>query len=145
MGNCHFKSDFDAENITGKYSPAEPLVSLELCFLRANGFVLIILLTLCYSRVQVIVPVPLLHRQRWLRQSVEGRKEEIQTTVCYEGDVQGQNPHQEVGQVSYERATDPYLAAQPVPGQHVLCLPRSREPVLGDGPSQWRRPEVPYL
>ena len=29
MGNCHFKTDFDAENITGKYQMKLPYVNAQ--------------------------------------------------------------------------------------------------------------------
>ena len=29
MGNCHFKTDFDAENITGKFLYKQPVIDLQ--------------------------------------------------------------------------------------------------------------------
>ena len=123
MGNCHFQTDFDAENITGK------LYSIMNCL----------------SRQQVIVPIHLLHRQGRVRKGVEGQPEEDQARVRHEGDEQGQDTHQAQCQISHERATDPHPAPVPLPCQHVLRLPGPGEPLPGDGSAQRGRHEVPHL
>ena len=76
---------------------------------------------------------------------MEGRPQEVQAAVRDEGDVQGQDHYQTQCQIRYERATDPHLTQQSLPGQYVLRIPGQREPLPGDGPAEWRRPKVPYL
>ena len=169
MGNCHFKTDFDAENITGKSSwhsrrlffaimnaltqssqvqtqvwppaLAQRLSRPRRQPARAKIFKFIN----SYSRQQVLVPVPLLHRQRRLRQGVEGRAQEVQVRLRHERNEQGAHPDQAQCQVGHERAPDPHAAAQSVLGQHVLRVLGPRQPVPGHGPAQRRRPALPHL
>ena len=86
MGNCHFKTEFDQENVTGKQA-----------LFHVSGF-----LTLPCSLDESELQLSVLCWQRRLWKGVEGRTKEIEITVCNEGNVEGQNHHQEKYQVSYE-------------------------------------------
>lgn len=124
MGNCHFKTEFEAEQMAGK-DPSQ-LVS-------------------AYSLNEGQLSVLILHWQRRFRQGLEGRTQKDEISLCYERDVEGQNYYEEECEVGDERASDPNAVEQSFSGEHVLRLSRPREPLLVNGPSEWGRLEVPLL
>lgn len=68
MGNCHFKTEFESENVTGTFPIINP-----------------------FSAYQKQLHLPLLHWQGRLRQSLESRAQEVQAAVRHEGNVKGPN------------------------------------------------------
>ena len=68
MGNCHFKTEFEAENVTGNYTPW------------------IFLYNFWYSPNQDQFHIPLLRWQGRIWKGVESRKEENKATICNERD-----------------------------------------------------------
>jgi hypothetical protein len=71
MGNCHFKTDFEAEQMAGSIFlyPFRNLTSY-----------------LCSSNQSQLL-IPVLHWQRGLRKSVESREKENKVGVCHERNV----------------------------------------------------------
>lgn len=66
MGNCHFKTEFEAEQMAGK-DPSQ-LVS-------------------AYSLNEGQLSVLILHWQRRFRQGLEGGTQKDEISLCYERDV----------------------------------------------------------
>lgn len=68
---------------------------------------------------------------------MEGRKEEKQITICDERNVKSQDHHKEKYQICDERTSNSDSTSQPLHCQHVLCFPRQRELILGNGSVKW--------
>ncbi len=117
MGNCHFKTDFEAEQMAGKF-PFPPPFHLT-PFSRSS------------DKGQLSVPV--LHRQGGFRQGVASGAQEDKTSLCHEGNVQGPSHYQAQRQVSDERAPDTHAAEQSLPGKHVLRFSGQGELVSAHG------------
>jgi hypothetical protein len=70
MGNCHFKTEFETENVTGKFSKQK--LNFEFTYFSPN---------------KDEFYLSILHREGWVWKSLESRKKEVKITICNERDV----------------------------------------------------------
>ena len=96
----------------------------------------------CFKRKLCL---PLLHRQRWVRQSLASRKKKGQIVLRHERNEQGKNHNKAQRKVRYQWETNFSPAQKPLHRQHVLCLLRPWKSVPSHGLFVGRRSTLSHL